>query len=133
MTDIITRARELRKKIEFAAALMSDSDAWNVPELFPAWSGDGVAYNIGDRVKYNGKLFKVIQAHTSQSDWTPSSAVSLFVEVSDPAIEWPEWKQPTGGHDAYNTGDKVSHNNKHWISNVDANVWEPGVYGWTEA
>ena len=53
--------------------------------------------------------------------------------VSDPAEEWPEWSQPVGAHDAYSKDAKVSHNGKHWISNVDSNVWEPGVYGWTEA
>ena len=48
------------------------------------------------------------------------------------AIEFPEWRQPTGAHDAYSKGDKVSHNGKHWVSDVDGNVWEPGVYGWSE-
>jgi len=46
--------------------------------------------------------------------------------------EWPEWIQPTGAHDAYNIGDKVSHNSKHWINTINANVYEPGVYGWDE-
>lgn len=52
--------------------------------------------------------------------------------TSDPAEEWPAWSQPVGAHDAYSSGAKVSHNGKHWISSVDNNVWEPGVYGWTE-
>ena len=78
-------------------------------------------------------LYKCLQAHTSQADWTPDTAVSLWVSISDPAEEWPEWSQPLGAHDAYEQGAKVSHNGKHWISDVAANVWEPGVYGWTEA
>ena len=53
-------------------------------------------------------------------------------KAGDPAEEWPEWSQPIGAHDAYAAGDKVSHNSKHWVSNVNANVWEPGVYGWDE-
>ena len=59
--------------------------------------------------------------------------MSLWVSISDPAEEWPEWSQPLGAHDAYEQGAKVSHNGKHWSSDVAANVWEPGVYGWTEA
>ena len=56
----------------------------------------------------------------------------MWTRIADPAQEWPEWIQPTGAHNAYAQGAKVSHNGKHWISDVGANVWEPGVYGWTE-
>ena len=79
------------------------------------------------------KLYRCLQDHTSQETWTPDTAPSLWVAISDPAEEWPAWVKLTGAHDAYAQGDKVSHNGKHWISNVDNNVWEPGVYGWTEA
>ena len=78
------------------------------------------------------KLYRCIQAHRSQDDWTPDKAVSLWSTASDPAIEFPDWSQPVGAHDAYQEGDKVSHNGKHWISTCNNNVWEPGVYGWTE-
>lgn len=101
--------------------------------IFPEWNADSYDYFAGERVKHDGLLYRCIQNHTSQADWTPNTAVSLWVEVSDPAIEWPEWRQPTGAHDAYARGDKVSHNSKHWISDLDANVWEPGVDGWSEA
>lgn len=124
-------ARILRKKIEELALPMTDADTFAVPELFPMWKVD-TEYAVGDRVQYDSKLYKCLQGHTSQADWKPSEAVSLWVEVADPAIEFPEWKQPTGAHDAYQTGDKVSHNEKHWISEYDANIWEPGVYGWRE-
>lgn len=124
-------ARKLRKAIEKTSVNLTDSEAYDVAELFPMWKVD-TAYQTGDRVQYEGKLYKCLQWHTSQADWAPSTAVSLWVEVADPAIEFPEWKQPTGAHDAYMTGDKVSHNEKHWISDYDANIWEPGVYGWTE-
>lgn len=130
MSELIERARALRKIIEKAAVSLDDETALTAPELFPQWEV-GKAYSVGDRVRY-GELYKVIQAHTSQADWTPDIAVSLFVKVADPAIEWPEWTQPTGAHDAYAKGDKVSHNDKHWISNVDGNVWEPPTM-WTEA
>lgn len=100
--------------------------------LMPAWNPNGYNYFASERVSYNGKYYRCIQNHTSQTDWTPDTAVSLWVEISDPAIEYPEWVQPTGAHDAYAKGDKVSHNDKHWTSDIDANVYEPGVYGWTE-
>ena len=124
-------ARRLRKAIEKTAVTLTDSEAFDVAELFPMWKVD-TAYQTGDRVQYDGKLYKCLQAHSSQSDWTPDVAVSLWVEVADPSIEYPEWVQPQGAHDAYMTGNKVSHNEKHWISDYDANIWEPGVYGWTE-
>ena len=89
-------------------------------------------YEVGDRVSYDGTLYKCLTSHTSQSTWTPPDSPSLWVRVDDPSIEWPEWIQPVGSTDAYAKGAKVSHTGKHWISDVDGNVWEPGVYGWTE-
>lgn len=125
-------ARKLRKAIEKTAVTLTDSEAYDVAELFPMWKTD-TAYQAGDRVQYEAKLYKCLQGHTSQADWIPSEAVSLWVEVAEPSIEFPPWKQPTGAHDAYMTGDKVSHNEKHWISTMDYNTYEPGVYGWNEA
>lgn len=115
--------------IQTAIAYLPDEEAETVTALFPDWE-DGKAYAVGDRVKFNGLLYRCVQAHTSQSDWTPDKTPALWVRTS--TEEWPEWIQPQGSHDAYNTGDKVSHNEKHWISDIDANVYEPGVYGWTE-
>lgn len=100
-------------------------------ELFAPWACP-VAYKTGNIRERNGKLYKCLQDHTSQADWTPDAAPSLWVGISDPTEEWPEWSQPVGSTDAYAKGAQVSHNGKHWTSNVDANVWEPGVYGWTE-
>lgn len=84
--------------------------------------------SVGDRRAYNEILYEVIQAHTTQADWTPPQAPALFKRVW--TEEWPEWVQPAGAHDAYAKGAKVSHNGKKWVSTADANVWEPGVYGW---
>lgn len=120
------------KLAKILAKSVDDQSAIDVKYLFDAWSGAGVAYAAGDRVLYNDLLYKVIQAHTSQADWTPDTAVSLFVRVDDPGEAWPEWRQPAGAHDAYEKGAHVSHNEKHWESTADANVWEPGVYGWEE-
>ncbi len=100
-------------------------------ELFAPWAYP-IAYTVGQLRRHNGKLYKCVQAHTSQADWTPDTAASLWSVAADPAEEWPAWSQPVGAHDAYAKSAKVSHNGKHWTSNVDNNVWEPGVYGWTE-
>lgn len=131
---MISRAKilKLRELIERAAASLSDSDALNGIELFPHWATD-TAYGIGDRVSYDGTLYKCLTAHTSQATWKPDVSPSLWVRIDDPSIEWPEWVQPVGSTDAYARSAKVSHNNKHWISDVDGNVWEPGVAMWTEA
>ena len=122
--DIISEARKFRAFIEQMALNVDDETAKDHINVFPLWK-IGEEYEKDFRVRYNDGLYKVLQNHTSQSDWTPDTAVSLYVMISDPTIEYPEWVQPTGAHDAYNKGDKVSHNEKHWISLVDANVWEP--------
>ena len=101
-------------------------------ELFAPWACP-VAYKTGNIRERNGKLYKCLQDHTSQKTWTPEDSPSMWVGISDPAEEWPAWSQPVGSTDAYAKGAQVSHNGKHWTSDVDANVWEPGVYGWTEA
>lgn len=119
-----------RKRIEQAALLLTDDVAIFVPEMFPHWKTD-TAYSTGDRICYNDVLYKCVQAHTSQDNWTPDITPALWTVVS--VDEWPEWRQPTGAQDAYMTGDKVSHNGQHWISTADNNVWEPGVYGWDPA
>ena len=108
---------------------MTDSDALDYIGLFDAWRSD-TDYVIGDRVRDNDVLYKCIQSHTSQSDWQPHLTPALWVVVS--IEEWPEWVQPVGSTDAYAKGAKVSHNGKHWISDVDGNVWEPPTM-WTEA
>lgn len=145
--DIKVRVTNLEKNLDNIIKLLNrnkfytDADIigirQNVGEIqkkiYPVWNKDEYPYFAGERVTYNGAYYRCIQEHTSQEDWTPDVAVSLWVPIADPAEEWPEWKQPTGAHDAYQKGDKVSHNDKHWISDIDANAYEPGVYGWTEA
>lgn len=127
-----SQARALRAAMAKSSASLSDEDALSAPLMFDKWKSDTV-YEAGDRRRYNGILYKCLQAHTSQDTWTPSDAPSLWARVDDPAIEWPEWVQPTGATDAYAKGAKVAHNGKHWVSDVDGNVWEPGAYGWAEA
>lgn len=128
----MTRAEAIayRNKIEAAASTMTDETALTAIELFPAWAAGNV-YAIDDRVQYNGTLYKCAQAHTGQADWTPDAVPALWVAVS--VDIWPEWAQPTGAHDAYHFGDKVSYHGKHYICTSDANVYAPDVYGWEEA
>lgn len=111
--------------------ILTDEQAEGVIDAFPMWAA-GIAYAVGIRVRFDGKLYRCVQAHTSQEDWTPDATPALWTRIGDPGDEWPEWVQPTGAQDAYAMGDKVSHNGSHWESTADANVWEPGVYGWTE-
>ena len=124
-------AYKIRAMIEKASLSLTDEDALQAVELYPAWATD-TAYTVDERIRYNSTLYRCVQAHTSQADWTPDATPALWTVVS--LDEWPEWVQPTGAQDAYAKGDKVSHNSKHWISEVDGNVWEPGIYGnlWSE-
>ena len=101
-------------------------------DLFTDWKADS-AYTVGQYRKYAEKLYRCIQAHTSQAGWEPDAAASLWAVAADPAEQWPDWSQPVGAYDAYALGAQVSHNGVHWTSSVAANTWEPGVYGWTEA
>lgn len=125
------RARALRHLIEVASQSLPDEDALQAVELFPKWS-DSAEYFTDDRVRYDGTLYKCLQDHTAQPAWNPADAVSLWVRVDDPSIEFPDWIQPTGSTDAYPMGAKVSYAGKHWISTVDSNVWTPGTFGWDE-
>lgn len=112
---------------------ITDDQALEAVDFFPTWKEDGHTYAAGDRCTYGGKLYKVLQAHTSQAAWTPAAAPSLFAEVlpgQDGEIG--EWVQPDSTN-PYNKGDKVTHNGKKWESTIDGNVWEPGtVVYWTE-
>ena len=109
----------------------TDEQALSVPVLYPAWRS-GVAYVAGQRVLHGGVLYKALQDHTSQDDWTPDAAPSLFAKVLIPdETIIPEWVQPDSTN-PYAKGDKVTHNGKTWVSDYDNNVWEPGAFGWTE-
>ena len=124
------KARMLRKNIVLGAQSLPDEFAWESPELFEKWE-TGIEYELGDRRAYKNVLYSCLQSHTSQDDWTPDVAVSLWAKVLNPGPEIPEWEQPSSTN-PYMKGDKVRHNDKVWVSDIDNNVWEPGVYGWTE-
>ena len=122
-------ALKLRELILKASISLDDESALQGVELFPLWKDDA-DYQVGDRIRYEEVLYKCVQAHTSQPSWTPDLTPALWVRVS--IDEFPEWVQPHGSEDAYRIGDKVSHLEKHWISTLDYNVYEPSVYGWDE-
>lgn len=125
------RAKKMRPYIEKAASNLNDEDALQAVSLFPQWVVEH-NYVVGERLQYKNVLYRVVQAHTSQADWTPDITPAIFAVVS--LDEWPEFVQPTGAHDAYNKGDKVTFNGKHYISLIDANVYSPAAYpaGWQE-
>ena len=113
---------------------LTDEQAELVPAIFPEWAED-TAYAVGDRVRHEDVLYRCVQAHTSQAGWEPSNTPALWTRTTPEGVI-PEWVQPTGAQDAYQTGDKVTHNGKTWVSLIDANVWEPGATGteslWSE-
>lgn len=127
---LIELARKLRPLIEKAAQSLDDTDALECVELYPAWT-PGTPYIVDQRVRFDGVLYRVLQNHTSQADWTPTNAPSLFalVLIPDPDVI-PEWVQPDSTN-PYAKGDKVKHNGRTWVSDINGNVWEPGVYGWS--
>lgn len=131
--NMIERARELRQIIESLAVHLDDAEALESVELFPTWSSDKT-YESEDRVRYEGILYKCLQGHTSQSDWTPIAASSLWAKVLIPDPEViPEWEQPDSTN-PYMKGDKVSYNGKIYESLIDNNIWSPEAYpaGWSE-
>lgn len=126
-----SEAIRMREIIEMAVASLTDETALEVVTLFPEWEV-GVEYEADTRVKFNGILYRCLTAHTSQTDWTPDVAASLFAKVLIPDENViPEWEQPESTN-PYMKGDKVAYDGKTWESTVDNNVWAPGTYGWVE-
>lgn len=127
------RALQLRAMIEKASVSLPDEDALEAVELFPTWLTN-IDYAVNYRVRYLTKLYKCVQAHTSQEGWEPDKTPALWTEVAKPG-EIPVWKQPTGAQDAYNKGDRVwfpEKDTKVYESLIDSNVYSPEAYpaGW---
>ena len=139
--DIMQAALEMRIALQmFVGTLDVETQLDKVlaiPSVFPAYEV-GKAYKTKDVISYgvnsvgDPQLYQVLQDHTSAAEWTPDAATSLYKAIGITEDGYPTWVQPLGATDAYRKGDKVSHNGSHWVSAVDNNVWEPGVYGWTE-
>lgn len=129
MSELIDKAKALRPVIEVAAQSLSDEQAVYAPELFEAWDPNGREYEAGRKVRFEGVLYKALQAHTSQPAWRPDAAPSLFARILIPDPEViPEWVQPDSTN-AYMKHDVVRHHERIWESQIDNNVWEPGVSG----
>ena len=120
---------ENAQALEDILPILTDEQAELVPQVFPNWLVN-TSYTVGQRCRYNDILYRCIQEHTSLEGYEPPNVPALWTRNgASGGIE--EWIQPTGSEDAYNTGDKVTHNGKTWESTCDDNVWEPGVYGWS--
>lgn len=130
---LIEKALKYRSVIEQAMQSVDDPTALETVSLFPKWES-GKQYAPKTRVRYNGVLYSVLIEHTSQDDWTPDNAPSLFAKVLIPDADViPDWEQPDSTN-PYMTGDKVKYNGVVYESIIDNNVWSPDSYpaGWKE-
>ena len=124
-------ALRMKPFLQKGAQSLSDEEALEIKSIYPEWDANGV-YSIQDKVLYKDVLYRCLNDHKAQEAWNPIDADSLWTKVliPDPDVI-PEWEQPDSTH-PYMAGDKVTHNGKTWISDIDNNVWQPGVYGWSE-
>lgn len=127
-----TDAFEILAAVVNLRAEADDKTALKNVVAFPLWQA-GEAYKAGERIRYGGELYKVLTAHTSQEGWKPKNTPSLYAEIlpGQGGTDIGEWVQPESTN-PYMKGDKVKHGGKVWVSTIDNNVWEPGVYGWEE-
>lgn len=129
--NLIELAKKLRPIIEQSMQSVSDETALEAVSLFPQWK-EGETYTTGQRVRYDGVLYSVLQDHTSQAGWTPTTASGLFAKVLIPDADViPEWEQPDSTN-GYSVGDKVLFEGVVYVSLIDNNVWSPAAYpdGW---
>ena len=124
MNKYMQEAKEIRKAIDTFAKNQSDETLIDNTAAFEPWRS-GIAAEKDKIYRFGDDLYRCIQPHTTQDDWTPDITPALFTKIS--LEEYPQWVQPTGAHDAYNKGDKVSDEGKHWISEMDGNIWKPGT------
>ena len=135
----LEKAREFRNRIDanlqatrklIRVDELSEEELLDMIDLYESYQVDKL-YKVDDIFKYEGKLYKVIQEHTSQENWIPNELPALYLNMM-PENVIPEWVQPTGSHDAYNTGDKVNYEGQVYESLIDGNTWLPTDYpqGW---
>lgn len=135
--DRMQAAEQLLRVLQIFASTLTETQALEVAAVYPAWE-TGRSYAVGEIIRYgkdplgDPKLYKVIQAHTSQEDWTPDASASLYDAFGMDGQGTPLWSQPAGAHDAYQTGDIVSYSGIRYESMVDGNVWRPDAYGWKQ-
>lgn len=125
-------AEQLRRAIQMYAASLADEQALEIPSIYPAWEV-GKTYTQGDIITYgennvgDPQLYRVAQGHTSQADWLPNALPALYTPIGLAPAGYPKWSQPTGAHDAYNTGDIVDYNGTLYKSNINGNTTVPGT------
>lgn len=132
-------AEQLRRALQMFTATLTEEQALEIATVYPVWEANHV-YQVGDIISYgtnsagDPQLYKVVQAHTSQDNWRPGAGTeSLYDAFGLDDGGYPIWSQPSGAHDAYNTGDIVNYNGTLYQSTINGNVWSPDVYpaGWT--
>lgn len=129
MGKYLEEARILREAMDVAMKILTDEQALHAVAIYPLWRSDG-EYQKDDRVRYGDVLYKCLTPHTAQPSWTPTDAPSLWAKVVTSETGEPlPWQQPDNTN-PYMKGDKVTHKEQTWVSTIDNNVWEPGVYGW---
>lgn len=137
MMNRLQAAEQLRKALQMFAAGLTDEQAMEIVAVYDPWQ-IGKTYAVGDFLTYgeNGvgdpQLYKVAQTHAAQADWEPDKTPALYVAIGLDDAGYPVWSQPTGAHDAYNTGDIVNYNGTLYVSLIDGNVYSPEAYpaGW---
>ena len=135
----LQKAEHFRKALQMFVASLSDEQATEVATIYDVWR-EGKEYAVGDILIYgensvgDPQLYRVVQVHTSQADWTPDTATSLYDAIGLDDAGYPVWSQPAGAHDAYNTGDIVDYNGVLYESTIDGNTYSPEAYpaGWKE-
>lgn len=127
---LIPKLQQTKASSIVAGSYLTDEQALSAVAIYPKFEA-GLAVKVGERYRdSNGQLYKVVQAHTTQADWQPSTVPALFAKIS--LDEWPLFVQPTGAQDVYGIGDKVTFNGQHYVSKIDNNSWSPADYpaGW---
>ena len=125
-------AEQFRKALQMFAAGLTDEQAMEVATVFDPWELNK-AYSVGDFLTYgvntvgDPQLYKVVQYHVSQADWTPDKTPAMYVAIGLDADGYPVWSQPTGAHDAYNEGDIVDYDGVMYISQINGNTFVPGT------
>lgn len=134
---VLEQAEAIREAMDVACAILTEEQALECVRLYRPYE-IGKAYAVGEYLTYgqNGvgdpQLYKVVQAHTSQSDWAPDITPALYDAIGLDDSGYPVWSQPTGAHDAYNIGDIVNYNGVLYESLINGNTWSPDAYpaGW---
>lgn len=137
MSDKAYKMKQFRRAMRlFAQTVTDESVMMEIADVYPKWSGGFKSYKTGTILAFGKnadgetQLYQVLQDHTSRKEWTPAIATSLYKKIGFTDSGVPIWTQPLGSTDAYMMGDRVMDEGTLWESEIDGNVWKPGVYGW---